>query len=244
MHRKNWSLLLVALLATLLAFGCSSDDNSTGGDNDNTSPEAPSVMENINVPTTNLANSGSPYGTMASMYVAMAQAYSSFLTPPPSSVVKHDGPSLALSDSSTFTWTVDQLTITMTWQKTTTEYIWLCIVDGYSEGTTFDNFTLIECHELLDGSVGWLEIYDPGLSGDVLRWDWTNVGGVFTMTLTIEDDTETVTVVIVVYADGSGYVEGTVVPDDGSNWKITWNAAGTSGEWFTDTDSGTWTYSG
>ncbi|RKX30011.1 MAG: hypothetical protein DRP47_00115 [Candidatus Zixiibacteriota bacterium] len=236
---------MVALLTALLAFGCSDDDNSTGGNN-NTTPEIPSVMENINVPTENLAGSGNIYGTQAAMYVAMAQAYSSFLTPPPTSVAKHDGPSLALSDSVTYSWSNGQLSIIMTWQETSTEYIWICQLDGYDESseTTFDHFTFIECHELLNGSSGWMELYDPDQTGAVLRWDWTEVEGVFTMTLTMVDGSDTATIVIKVYANGSGYVEYTVVPDNGDYWKITWNAAGTSGEWFTDTESGTWTYSG
>ncbi len=84
-------------------------------------------------------------------------------------------------------------------------------------------------------------MYDPSLTGAFLRWEWSESAGVFTMTLTGVDGVDTWEVTLVVNADGSGYVE---VTDGTDYWKLTWNAAGTSGTWTDGVDSGVWPYTG
>jgi hypothetical protein len=245
MYRKSLLLLMALTIAALFMVGCSDDDdnNPTGG-NTTTPPEMPAIVEAFDQLTenqvgTNLAQSSVPYGygTMASTYVTLATVASGWLVPPPSAS-KEILPSLALSDTVTYTWSEGALTISMLWIETATEYVWKATIDGTYERVVYDNFLIIEARQDLAGTIGWMEMYDPGGVGALFRWDWAVSGGVFTMTMTGTVGDDTLAVEIIINADGSGYVE---YESGLTYWKITWNAAGTDGEWYTTTEFGTWT---
>ena len=248
MHYKHSRWLLLLAMLALMVVGCSDDDDSnpTGGTNTPTA-QTPAVVETITELTegpliTNLAQAGDPngYGSVAAIYISMASMANAWMIPPPSAS-KEILPSLALSDTVTYTWSDGMLTISMLWIETSTEYVWKVVVDGTDGTDVFVNFVMIEAHQDLTGTSGWMEMYDPDLTGAFLRWEWSESGGVFTMTMTGVDGVDTWEVTLVVNADGSGYVE---VTDGTEYWKITWNAAGTSGTWTDGVDSGAWPYTG
>ena len=248
MYRKSLLMLLVLAVASMFVVGCSDDDDSnpTGGNNTPTA-QTPAVVETITQlnqgpVVTNLAQSGDPngYGTMAAAYIGMASLANAWLVPPPSAS-KVVLPSLALSDTVTYTWSDGAVTISMLWIETASEYVWKVIVNGTIDTDVYVNFVMIEAHQDLAGTSGWMEMYELGTPGAVLRWEWSLSGGVFTMTLTVTDGVDTVDIVVVVYADGSGYVE---VTDGVEYWQITWNVTGTGGTWTDGTESGTWPYTG
>ena len=250
MTRKALILLMIAALAALFVVGCSNDDddsNPTGGGGNTATYEAPAVVENL----TSLQESGvashlasidntqdpHSYGSMAATYISLASSAGVFLTPSPSAA-RQDRPSLALADTVTYTWTDAAGSTTMLWIETSTEYVWKAMRTGTGYGT---DFVVIEAHQSLTTSNGWMEMYDPEVTGYFLRWEWSETAGAYTVTLTVSDGVDEIVIDIVVNADGSGYVEFTEGDD---YWQITWNAAGTSGTWTDNYDSGVWSYTG
>ncbi len=237
-------LVIIGFLLVVFTLGCSDDDDKVTGSNgdDTTVPSVPTAVAELNVPIESMRSSGNDYVIYASYLIEIAKGYSALFTPP-ASAEKSVYPGLAAADSVVYTWTSGDMTLTMIFKETATHYYWATIFDGTDGGITYDNFTFIEAQEAIDGTSGWLKVYDPTDRHD-FEWQWIiDAAGKFTMVLTGSDDSTTFQVEIVVNADGSGYVEYT---EDGPNtWIVTWNAAGTGGTYaYYDngtTISGTWT---
>lgn len=222
-------LVIMGILLVAFALGCSDDDDDkvigSNGD-DTTTPIVPTAVAELNVPIDSMRNSGNDYVEYASYLIEIAKGYSELFMPP-SSAEKSVYPGLAAADSVVYTWTSGDMTLTMIFKETATHYYWATIFDGTDGGITYDNFTFIEAQEAIDGTNGWLKVYDP-TDGHDWEWQWIiDAAGKFTMVLTGSDDSATFQVEIVVYPDGSGYVEYT--EDSPNTWIVTWNAAGTGG---------------
>ncbi|MCK4607553.1 MAG: hypothetical protein KAU35_09680 [candidate division Zixibacteria bacterium] len=240
-------LVIMGILLVAFALGCSDDDDTvTGSNGDDTDttlvPAVPTAMAELNAPVEAMLSSNNTYVGLAAIFIELAKGYSSYFTPP-TSAEKSIYPGLAAADSVVYTWTYGGLTMTMIFKETTTHYYWVTIFDGTDGEITYENFKLIEAQETIDGTSGWLKMFDP-TEGLVFEWQWNiDAAGKFTMVLTGIDGSATNQVEIVVYPDGSGYVEYT---EDGHIfWTVTWNAAGNGGTYaYLDngvTISGTWT---
>lgn len=246
---KTLTLLLLGALLAIFAFGCSSDDDKTPTGSDDPVIINPTSIEELNnAPVTALMGSGNEYAASAAGYISMAEGYSGWFTPPSSSIREEAMPRYAAGDSTTYTWTMEDFTVTMSWVERATVYYWVVIIDGTDGEVVFDNFKMLEAEALKDGSSGWMKLFlDPDAPQQVfMSWTWTSItDGDFTMNLTVYNDDGSVIIeaIIVIHNDGSGYVE---FRNEGVLfWRVTWVADGMSGTWEYYGDpptSGTWSY--
>ncbi len=163
MYRKSLLMLLAVAVAGMFVGGCSDDDdnNPTGGNNTPTA-QTPSVVETITELTegplvTNLSQSGDPngYGSVAAAYIGMASMANAWITPPPTAS-KEILPSLALTDTVTYTWSEGALSISMLWIETASEYVWKLVINGTDGTDVYVNFVMIEAHQDLRAqAAGW-----------------------------------------------------------------------------------------
>lgn len=245
MKRYRFSIWMTVMAAfvTFAFIGCGDDDDSnpTGS---NTGPSVqPALADGVGAPVENLQASGNQYCGIAAAYLGMAQSFSTYFQPS-SGASKHHYPGQAQDDSTVYTWSESGLTIKMVFKETTTEYIWYAIVNGTEPdgGITYNNFKLVEARELKTGTSGWMKTWNPETSELAIDWTWTMVSNVFDMTMHVYDGTDTYTIEVDVNADGSGRCEA--YENGTSMWWVTWNADGTSGQYYADGVMGSWEYTG
>jgi hypothetical protein len=237
MGHMKFFVSLFMMLILVLVIGCSDDDEGPTDNNGETQQPTFSI-DSVIVPDA-MAQSADPMVQQVVAYITLANAfaaYGSWFSPPTTS----EGPPW------TYTWTVDNLTITLTVAEEGTNWVWDIVLDGTDGEYTYDNWLFIHAELAKNNSSGQLTIYEPVTTDVSLEWSW-NV------------DTEGVyTLVVISYEEGGFKIEITVNPDDsgelelytkvGESYQLTfravWQADG-SGQWWTyeggqQTGSGSW----
>jgi len=238
MRHMKFLVSLFTMLILVLVIGCSDDDEGPTGNNGETQQPTFSI-DSITVPAA-MAQSTDPMAQQAVTYVMMANAFSaygSWFTSPTTS----EGPPW------TYTWTVDNLTITLTVTEEGTNWVWDIVLSGTDGDYTYDNWLFIHAEQAKDCSSGQLMIYMPVTTEICLEWSWSvDAEGVYTFVMTSYYEEEGLKVEITVNPDNSGelklYTEVSEVYL--LTFRAVWQADG-SGQWWTyvaglQTDSGSW----
>ncbi len=242
-NRLTIWMVMLAALACLVFVGCGDDDDSNPTGSSSGPSVQPALADGIDAPVSNLQASGNQYCSMAAVYISMAQGFSPFFGPS-AGASKHHYPGQAQDDSTVYTWSEGGMTVKMVFKETTTQYIWYAIVSGADpdDGTTYNDFKLIEAREYKTGMSGWMKAWDADTGELAIEWTWSLVSNVFGMTMVVYDGNDTLSIEVDVNADGSGRCE--FFEDGTSVWWVTWNADGTSGQYYADGITGTWEYTG
>ena len=242
------SLRKVIIFFTLLFLIILSSCSKTDEDN----PVAPKKNEpaklelkEITVPP-HLTQVQDEHAQMAASYIQMANSltnYAAFFTPP--NGAKHISKANGIQDE--WTWTEENLTITLVYSEGESSNYWKVILTGFYEGFTATNWTFMEAEQSKDGNTGHLTIYEPVTTNVAVNFEWSNnAGGNESFIYT--DFKSSMKMQIDVGKNNSGVlqlfqgVEGQFVLE----YKINWTATG-SGEWweYDKTENiishGTWT---
>jgi len=240
--KKNISLFTLIFL--IILSGCSKND-----ENNPVTPktEEPAKLElkEITVPE-HLKQVQDQHAQIALGYIQMANGltnYAAFFTPP--SGAKHLPKSNSVEDE--WTWTEDNLTVTLVYSEGESTISWKVILTGLYEGFTATNWTFMEAEQSKDGNSGHLTIYKPVTTTIAVNWEWNNNSN-GSSSFIFTNFESSMKMQIDVNADDSGILKVFTANDSQFilSYKIIWTAAG-SGEWWeydttgTQTDHGTWT---
>ena len=246
MRYKRLAGWLMGILILALAISCSKDKSPTESEEPQQVPTF--RVDTVTVPE-KMKQSQDPKAQLAVAYVEMANVISNFGTyfSPPSSgkivpkiALPQDGPPW------TYTWTEDNLTITLTISETADRYLWDIVFDGTDGMFTYNNWKFIHAEAMKDGNSGLMIVYWPVTTNIFMQWEWNiDTQGVYTFVMTF-------------FGDVGGKIEITVNPDDSGTLKfyeevngtyaltlkVVWQSDG-SGQWWTyedgtETDSGGW----
>lgn len=243
MSLKKIILMFTLIFLTILS-GCSKNDESN--------PVAPKTKEpaklqlkEITVPT-HLTQVQDQHAQMVSSYIQMANGltnYAAFFTPP--SGAKHLPKGYSTEDE--WTWTEDNLTVTLVYNEGESNISWKVILTGLYEGFTATNWTSMEAEQSKDGNSGHLTIYEPVTTTVAVDWEWNNNSN-GNASFIFTDFESFMKMQIDVNSDNSGMLQVFQSSDNQFilQYKISWTATG-SGEWWeydatgNITDHGTWT---
>ncbi len=241
MFSKKHLIWILALMAALVLFACSDDDEKTptGG----TPPQPTPTVASIAVPA-GMQSSGNSYAQQAVTWVTIANVFISMASQvtAPGKINPMSYKTANAFDSSTWSYTTQGLTFSIIyWDDALTHY-WDLRYDGTDGVYTYDDWLVARFVQKKDGTGGSITVYETNTTTVEASVVWTYIGGVYTVTLTSGTDV----VVIVVNADGSGTLDYT---DDGClELEIEWAADG-SGSWVENdcgqgSSSGTWAAAG
>jgi copper(I)-binding protein len=226
-----------AVLALVLVIGCSGDDKSPTGNNGGTQEPAFSI-DSITVPDA-MMQSTDPMAQQTVMYVMMANAfanYGTWFTPP---TTAGNGPPW------TYTWTVENLTVTLTIKEEGNNWVWDITWNGTDGVYTYNDWLFIHAEQAKDNSSGQLIIYEPVTTIVAWMWTWSvDAQGVYTLVMTSESDGSKIEVSVNPNDSGELKVYETINQNYVMTLKVIWQADG-SGQWWTydengQTGSGSW----
>ncbi|MCK4547569.1 MAG: hypothetical protein KAW17_09030 [Candidatus Eisenbacteria sp.] len=137
-----------------------------------------------------------------------------------------------------YSWTEDGLTTTVTVDESGDLYTWEVVLDGTDGEYTYDEWLAAEAEQAMDGSYGFVMIYELETGEVDVEWSWGTEAGVYQFELIFDGGESEMD--ITVYADLSGILE----QYEGGElfFKSVWASDGT-GEWWVygdDPDSGSW----
>jgi len=174
-------------------------------------------------------------------------AYGTWFTPPTTAKISAEPFSVNTGPPWTYTWTIENLTITLTVTEEGTNWVWDVVLDGTDGEYTYDNWLSIHAEQAKDCNSGQLMIYMPVTTEICLEWSWSvDAEGVYTFVMTSYYEEEGLKVEITVNPDNSGELE--LYTKVGEiylrTFRAVWQTDG-SGQWWTyvgglQTDSGSW----
>lgn len=238
MEKRRIAIWIIVILFISLLFSCSDDGGSTGPEE--TEPEW--ETQTVTVPD-NMQQSQDPMVQMAVGHINtannMMNTYSSFLQPPEKAKVSSPGSYYEKEGPWTYSWSENNLTITLTINESEDDYEWTVVLDGTDGEYNYDNWTYIYATTSQNNSNGHIKVYKQVTDnvGAEVIWS-TDDAGVFNMTIEQFYDTQTKSELIS-NPDGSGevnhyeYMEGSYV----IQFKAEWQTDG-SGEWWIYDDNG------
>jgi len=239
MLKKTNLIWLLGLMVVFLAFACSDDDDDTvtGNNNQQTMDHSP-TLDSIHVPAAMEASSD-PYAQMAVTYINLANGLGGlgqYFVPPSSKVASVGKLSGNAADTLIWSWSYGGITVYLKFWETLTHYYWRYMWHGTFEQEVYDNWIWYAANQSKDGTQGQLIWYDDNTTTPLLTWEWTYLGGIYTLTYTFDGIDQ---LIITVNADGSGSLE---YYDNGTlELRIIWYAAGNGAWWTYDpVANGTW----
>ncbi len=239
---KKVVVFLITCMLVIIVGACSKDDptgsNGDGNGNGTGLPDftamavsVPTEMQNAAGSNPGVAN-GVALITMANSFVA----YSAFMIPV-------GAPKIAAPNDGSYSWTVGDLTITMTVTTVDSYTNWTVSLNGSDGEQTYEDFILLSGSSQPDGSVGELLLYAPEAGNqEVLSWSWmTGQTGIFSIDYFAFDASSAVTVEV--NPDGTGVVINRV--QTLSVYSASWNTDGSGSYNYYNSqgdviDSGTW----
>ena len=227
MRHMKFLVSFFAMLTLVLVIGCSDDDKGPT-DNNGETQQPTFGIDSVTVPDA-MEQSDDPMAQQAVAYVAMANAFASY-----GYWFSHSGTSEG--PPWTFTWTVDDLTITLTITEEGNNWVWEIVLDGTDGYYTYDNWLFIHAEQAKNNSSGQLIIYEPVTTNVAMTWTWSvDAEGVYTLVMISEG--EDFKIEITVNPDHSGELELSEKVDESYQLALreVWQADG-SGEWWTYED--------
>lgn len=244
MAKRVLVISLATCLVVLFSFGCSSDDstssNNGNGTGDGTGlPDFSNMVVTIPAAMQSAANTNAGAANAVGL-ITMANTFSAYaFWMVPGGTQK----TVATQAGSPYTWTVGDLTITMTVTEIDSDIHWTVTLDGTDGQETYTNFVLMSGQSESDGSSGSLSLFAPQSGNqEVFSWSWqTSQSGIFSIDYFIPDGGIAVTVEI--NPDGTGAVIHRVVTN--TVYTATWISNGSGAYSYYDAqgtviDSGTW----
>jgi hypothetical protein len=239
MFETKTSMLIVLMLA-LVSFGCSGGDSGTNTDLGAGEPVAP---DEVTIPAglRAVADAGDDGAQTLITMVRLIEQFDSLsaILRAPDGAVAAGAPSFAPLADSTWQWTDDNLTYTLAYTETETEYLWVLVADGISSGgAAYDGFVMAEMAKAKDGSSGSFTKYHRAMYGYTTSYEWSVSGTSLTMTARIGITAYYCELVATVESDGSGVV--VVYLGDELIARIVWDGDG-HGQWwnYQESDEGT-----
>ena len=232
MHYKKLTGCFLMMLVFLLVVGCSEDESPTKPANSEPTTQPPAWdVDTIKVPQ-KMAESQDPKAQLAVCYITLANTISGYglYILPPSTDEEFPGTSSQDGLFWTYTWTVEDLTITEKIWETEDKYVWHLIFNGTDGEFTYENWKFIHAEATKDGKSGHMIVYEHGTTEVEVQWTWnTDAQGVYTFVMTSDDDRIEITVNL----DYSGKLEFFEEVDDNYvlSLKVEWQSDGT-GQWW------------
>jgi hypothetical protein len=239
---KRYHLILAAglIIAGMMFFGCSGDDDGDGG-----LPSSPTGFEMTVPQGLQDAAEQNYFAAYLLSFLTSVDAINGWAT-----YFQQESGKIAYSmgagkvDTSINTWTYEGLTITVKYWDDATKYYWQLIYDGVQYGEMeWDNWIFLEAWEAKDGKSGWMRFngYDEDeYTDDYLVWEWSvNAANIYTITWS---DGSTDYLEAIINPDGSGTMS--YYEDGDMFYKFLWDADGNGSYWTSDFNgepTGTWT---
>lgn len=221
MFTKRHLVWLLALLVIFVAFGCSDDEDPPTGNTTPTLLHIP-ISNTISVPS-GMQNSSDPHAITATTLLNILNLLPTYTLLFDAAGKASTAPGNVGGSADTTIYPVGVYIKIRFWETDTT-YHWEYFWDGPYNDTVYVDWMLCAGEQNKAGTRGSFTVYTENTTDQNLKWEWSYVGGVYTVTLTMTS----ARIDFVIYADGSGtfdYWDGECLVVE-----ITWAADG-SGIW-------------